>query len=110
MIEVSGNNCVTRSPILCDLHIILFFPIDTAAPIGHGLLFIEAARSHSDTPHSVEILCMSDRLLQRSLRDNTPHSQETDIYPPDGIRTRNPSQQEAADPRLRWRGSWNRPL
>ena len=30
-------------------------------PVGHGLLIIEASRSHSDTPHSVGLLWASDQ-------------------------------------------------
>jgi hypothetical protein len=30
-------------------------------PVGQGLLIIEVSRSHSDTPHSVEILWMRDQ-------------------------------------------------
>ena len=37
-------------------------------------------------------------LTQRPLPDNTQHLQETDIHAPDGIWTRNPSKQAAADP------------
>jgi hypothetical protein len=32
---------------------------------------------------------------KRPIPDNTQHSQETDIYAPDGIRTHNPSKQAA---------------
>ena len=42
--------------------------------------------------------------------DNTQFSQDTDIPAPGGIRTRNPSKRAAADPRLRPRGSWVRPV
>ena len=41
---------------------------------------------------------------QRPLPDITQHSHQTDIHAPGGIRTRNPSKREAADPRLRPRG------
>ena len=34
---------------------------------------------------------------QGLLPDNTQHSQETDFYAPDGIRTRNPRKQSALD-------------
>ena len=40
----------------------------------------------------------------------TQHSQQTNIYGPDGIRTRNPSKQAAADVHLRPRGHWDRHL
>jgi len=36
---------------------------------------------------------------QRSLPDNTRHSQEADRHVPGGIRTRIPSQRATADPR-----------
>ena len=41
---------------------------------------------------------------QRTVPDNTQHSQQTDIHAPDGIRTLNPSKRAAADTRLRPRG------
>ena len=47
---------------------------------------------------------------QIPLPDNTQHSQETDIHPSGGIRTRNSSKQEAADPRIRPCGHWDRQL
>ena len=37
-------------------------------------------------------------------------TQETDIHAPGGIRTHDPSKRAAADPRLRPRGHWDRPL
>jgi hypothetical protein len=46
---------------------------------------------------------------QSPLRDNTQHSQETDIHAPGGIRTRNPSKLAAADSRFKPRDHWNRP-
>jgi len=54
--------------------------------LGQGLLIIEAARLHIDTPHS----------------------QETDIHDPGGIRTRNPSKLAATDTRLRSQDHWDR--
>ena len=36
------------------------------------------------------------------------HSQQRDIHAPGGIRTRNPSKLEAADPRLRPLEHWDR--
>ena len=40
--------------------------------------------------------------------DNTQHSQQTDFHDPGGIRTRNPNNRAAADPRVRSRGHWDR--
>jgi len=46
---------------------------------------------------------------QRPLRDNTQHSQQTDIHAPGGIRTQNLSRRAAVDLRLRPRGHWDWP-
>jgi hypothetical protein len=79
--------------------------------VGHGLLIIEASLSNSDTMHSVGPLWTSDQPdAETSTWQDTQHSQETDIHDLGGIRTRNPSQPAAADPRLRQRGHWDRPL
>jgi hypothetical protein len=47
---------------------------------------------------------------QRSLPDNTQHSQEKNVHGPIGIRPRDPSKRAAADPRRRLRGHWDRPI
>ena len=47
--------------------------------------------------------------MQR-ISHNTQHSQETDVRVPGGIRTRNHSMRAAADPRLKPRGHWDRPV
>jgi len=44
---------------------------------------------------------------QRSLPDNTQHSQQTDKHALGGIRTHNLSRRAAADLRLRPRGLWD---
>jgi hypothetical protein len=49
-------------------------------------------------------------LSLRPLPDNTQHSQETDIHALGGIRTHNPSNRAAVDPRLRPRDHWDRLL
>jgi len=67
--------------------------------VCQGFLIIDDSPSHSDTPHSVGLLWTSDQ--HRLLPDKTQHSQETDISVPDGIRSRNPSKQAAADRHLR---------
>jgi hypothetical protein len=76
--------------------------------VGHGLLIIEASRSHSATPHSAGLGRVISQ-THRPLLDNTQRSQETKHPCRGGIRTRNLSKQAAADPRLRPRGHWNRP-
>jgi hypothetical protein len=51
--------------------------------VGHGLLIIEASRSHSDTPDSVGLLWASDQpLVETSTRQ---HRQQTDIHAPAGF-------------------------
>jgi hypothetical protein len=71
------------------------------APVGLGLLVIEASRSHSDTLQSVGIPWMSDRPDAE-----TPTSQHTTLTrdrPPCPQRDSIPQfqQRKAADPRLR---------
>ena len=70
-------------------------------PGGQSLLTVEAARSHSDTPHLVGLLRTGDKASSSPLRDKTQFSQETEIHELFGIRTRSPSMQAAADPLFR---------
>ena len=67
-------------------------------------LLYEVPRSHSDMPHSVGLLWMSDW----TLTDKIQHSQETDIYAPSWIRPRHAIKREGIDPCLRQRGHWDR--
>ena len=75
--------------------------------MGHGLLVIEASRSHSDTSHSVELLWTSD---QPDAETSTwQHITFTKYkHPCSGIWTRNPSKRAAPDTRLRLQGHWDR--
>jgi hypothetical protein len=52
---------------------------------------IEASRSHLDTAHSVGLLWTSDQPVTGTSTFEHKHSQETDIHPSSGIRTRNPA-------------------
>jgi len=64
--------------------------------VGQGLFTVEASRSHSDTPHSAELLCTSDEFdAASSTWQNTTPS------------TRYPSKREAAGPHLRTLGHWD---
>jgi hypothetical protein len=81
------------------LYIYIFLHGSTALG-GLGLLFFEVSRSHSDTPHSVDSPGRVIGPSQKPLPDNTQYSQDTDIYAPGGIQTRNLGKQTAADPRL----------
>jgi hypothetical protein len=41
--------------------ILIVFLMAQQPPVGHGLLTVEASRSHSDTPHSAGLLWTSDQ-------------------------------------------------
>jgi hypothetical protein len=69
--------------------------------VGHDLLINDASRSHS-----VGLLWTSDQ-PDAEMSDSTQHSQEV-YMPPTGFEPHNPSMREAADPRLRPRGHWDR--
>jgi len=45
---------------------------------------------------------------RRPIPDSSQHSKETGVYAPGGIRIHNPSKRQAADPRLRLYGHWDR--
>ena len=75
---------------------------------GHGLVMLEASRSHTRTDHSPQD--SSRRVIspsQRPLPDNTQHSQQTDFHTPGGTRNHKLNRQEAADLCLRPRGHWD---
>jgi hypothetical protein len=91
------------SPAL--LYFIYIYPMALQPNAGHGLLNLEASTSHTTTHHSQCI--SSGRVIspsQRSLPDNTQHSQQTNIHAPGRTGTHNPSRRVAADPCLRPRG------
>ena len=72
------------------------------AAVGQGVLITEAAWSHS-----AGLLWMSDQAVTDT--STWQHTTLTsDRCAPGGIRTRNPSQQAAADTRIRPRGHWDR--
>jgi len=86
-----------------------FFPPVVLRPsAGHSLLILEVSRSHK-THHTRQdssrpVISSS----QRTLPDNTQHSQQTDIHAQDGIQIHNLSRRAAADLRLRPFGYWDR--
>ena len=51
--------------------------------MGLGLLFIEASRSYSDTPHSVGLFWVRDRTLAETsiLTTQNTHKRQTDMLP-----------------------------
>jgi hypothetical protein len=92
------------------IHVAFIFFMAQQPLLGQGLLIIEASRSHLDTPHSVGLFWTSDQPdAETSTWQHTTLTR--DIHPClGGIRTRNPSKQEAADPSLRPRDHWDRPV
>jgi hypothetical protein len=73
--------------------------------------FTRFLRLHSDTPHSVGLLWTSDQLVaETSTWQHTTLTTDKHPCPPGGIRTHNPRRRAAADPRLRARGHWDRPM
>jgi hypothetical protein len=74
----------------------------------HSFLIIEAARSHSDTPHSLGLLWASDQPDTETLPDKTQNCRKIHIHEPGGIQTRNSSKRATANLRPRQRGHWDR--
>jgi hypothetical protein len=79
--------------------IIYFSPMTQQLLVGQVHLTIEASRSHSDTPHSVDLLWMGTNHNYRILYVNT-QSQETGVLTNGDIRTRNSSKGVVEDIRL----------
>jgi hypothetical protein len=79
----------------------------TSVFLSHGATapIFENSRLHSDTSHSVELPCTSDK-PDTETSNNTQQTQETIINAHDGTRTRNPNQWAPANPRLRPRRYW----
>ena len=69
--------------------------------MGPGFLRVEGSLSHSDTPHSVGLLWTSDQPTQRTLPDNTQHSQERDFHDSGGTLNRHSRKRTAANPGFR---------
>jgi len=61
-----------------------FFQCSTDPKWGQGLLIIEARRSNTDTPHSVDSSGRVISSTQRPLPDNTRHLEAIDIHDPEG--------------------------
>jgi len=79
------------------------------AVTGQDLLIIEASRSHSYTPHSVELLWTRWWARLRALYTWQPTTLTRETHPcPGGIRTRNPRKGTSTDSHLRPRGLWDR--
>jgi hypothetical protein len=74
----------------------LFFSGSTAL-VGLGLLMVEVSRTHSDTPHSVGLLCTRDwPVAETSTWQNTTLTRDKHPCP---WRNSNPQSQQASDRR-----------
>jgi len=96
-------------PICSTTRVLFCLFLAQQPPLGHGLLIHMVSRSHTMTHHSR--YDSSGRVIsssQRSLPDNTQHSQQTNIHAHGGIRTHDLSRRAAADQRLRPCGKWDR--
>ena len=107
------SNISCRYHQACSLNLlivtwILVFLCGAARNAGHGLLILEVSISHTTTHLSSNSPARVIGPSQRSLPDNTQHSQETNIHVSGGIRTRNLRKRAAADPWLRPCGHWDR--
>ena len=92
-----------------DLNASDFFLLAPQPPVGQGLFIHEVSRPHTTTHHSR--LDSSGRVIsssQRSLPENTQHSQQRNNHAPGWIRTHNLSRRAVPDLRLRQRGQWDR--
>ena len=105
------NSCSydLHRPIYIHFCIKVFFLIcSNSPPGGQDFLIHEVSRSHTTTHYIPSDF--SGRMInwsQRSLPDNTQHSQQTDIHAPGGIRTHNLSKRVAAVLRHIPRGYWD---
>jgi len=74
--------------------LLLSVQLNTRTPKGAGLLIIEASRSHSDTPHTVGLLWMSDQLDAET--STQKHTTFTRNWLPCPRRDSNPQSQQAS--------------
>jgi hypothetical protein len=66
----------------CAVYILFFFAVALRPNAGHGPLILEVSRLHTTTHHSRQD--SSGRVIsssQRTLSDNTQHSQQTSMPP-----------------------------
>ena len=54
------------------------FIVARQPPVGHGLLFLEVSRSHSDTSHSVGLLWASDQPVAETTHNT--HKIQTSMH------------------------------
>jgi hypothetical protein len=73
---------------------LFFSPMAQQPLVGHGLLIIEASRSHSDTPHSVGLLWKSDQPVEETY--TWKHTKLTRDRHPCTRRDSNPQSQQAS--------------
>lgn len=75
--------------------------------VGQDLVIFDASRTHSDTPHPVDLLWMSDQADAEDLYLTKHNTRKTHIHVPGGIRLHNSNKTAATEPHLRLRGHWD---
>jgi hypothetical protein len=100
-----GDKCNIQSDPKVPLPKYQFSFRGSTAVVALGRLTFEVSRSHTDTPHSVGLLWMSDR--PTSVSQHTTLSRYKHPFL-GGIRTHSPSKRADADHCRRQRGHWDR--
>jgi len=87
----------------------VFFSHGSTASMSLGLIIVRVLRLHSDTPHSIELLWISDQPVTETYTwQRTTH--RTAIHAFGRIQTCNPSKQVTTDPHLRPCSLWDQQL
>ena len=82
-------------------------------PVGQSVPIIQASPSHSIKHTTIGRTPLDEGSARRGnlyLTTHITHNRQTSMPPAGWIRTHIPSKRAAADPRLRMRGQWDRPL
>jgi hypothetical protein len=75
--NISDNSSSLSTPSLS-------FSTGAIAPVFQGVLFVEASRSHLDTPHSVGLLWVSDQSVAETSACKThTHMRQIFLVPPE---------------------------
>ena len=105
----SSGRCSTKKTqhwLIIYIFLVIFFFMDRQPPpVCLGLIY-EVPRSHSDTPHSVGPIWMSDPTVADYL--TTQHKQWKTHTPSAGFEPAIPASEGPQTPRLRPHGQWSR--
>jgi len=112
VLDIDMMNILENAAIITGLSFFLSFFLcfsvwSSVYPLIAG---IEVSRLYDHTPTHHTRYDSSRHMIspsQRSLRDDTQHSQRKEIHAPDGIRTCNTSQRAAVDPLLKPCSRWD---